>query len=129
LAHPPVISIIDDDGSVRTATYNLVRTLGYVVHTFESAGAFLQSPHLHDTSCVIADIQMPVMTGLELQAHLVADGYRLPFIFITAFATENARMQALKAGASCFLTKPFTGEALINCLDAALHGHGEKTSG
>ena len=129
MSNPPVISIIDDDVSVRAATYNLVRSLGYVVHTFASAEEFLQSPHLHDTSCVIADIQMPVMTGLELQAHLVADGYRLPFIFITAFATENARMQALKAGASCFLTKPFTGEALINCLDAALHGHGEKTSG
>ena len=68
---------------------------------------------------------MPAMSGLELQAHLLAEGYRVPFIFITAFSAENARAQALKAGASCFLTKPFTGEALINCLDTALREHGE----
>ena len=120
MSNPPVISIIDDDGSVRAATDNLVRSLGYVVHTFASAGEFLHSPHLNETSCVIADVQMPVMTGLELQAHLLAGGYRVPFIFITAFATEDTRAQALKAGASCFLTKPFTGEALIDCLDIAL---------
>ena len=92
MSNPPVISIIDDDGSVRAATCNLVRSLGYVVHTFASAGEFLRSPHLHDTSCVIADVQMPVMSGLELQAHLLADGYRMPFIFITAFSSrERAR--------------------------------------
>ena len=125
MVNPPVISIIDDDGSVRTATYNLVRTLGYVVHTFESAGEFLRSPHLNDTSCVIADVQMPAMSGLELQAHLLAEGYRVPFIFITAFSAENARAQALRAGASCFLTKPFTGEALISCLEIALCEHGD----
>lgn len=128
MSNPPVISIIDDDGSVRAATYNLVRSLGYVVHTFASAGEFLRSPYLHDTSCVIADVQMPTMSGLELQAHLLADGYRMPFIFITAFSGENARARALKAGASCFLTKPFAEEALIDCLDAALQEHGEGTS-
>ena len=89
MSNPPVISIIDDDGSVRAATYNLVRSLGYVVHTFASAEEFLRSPHLDDTSCVIADVQMPAMSGLELQAHLLAQGYRLPFIFITAFAVET----------------------------------------
>jgi FixJ family two-component response regulator len=68
---------------------------------------------------------MPAMSGLELHAHLVAEGYRMPFIFITAFSTDSARERALKAGASCFLTKPFTGEALINCLDIALRDHGE----
>lgn len=128
MPNPPVISIIDDDGSVRAATYNLVRSLGYVVHTFASAGEFLRSPHLNDTSCVITDVQMPVMSGLELQAHLLAEGSRVPFIFITAFSAEDARAQALKAGARCFLTKPFTGEALINCLDVALRGHGEGMS-
>jgi FixJ family two-component response regulator len=128
LANPPVISIIDDDGSVRAATYNLVRSLGYVVHAFASAGEFLRSPHLHETSCVIADVQMPTMSGPELQAHLLAEGYRVPFIFITAFSAEKARARAMKAGASCFLTKPFTGEALINCLDAALQEHGEGRS-
>jgi FixJ family two-component response regulator len=128
LSNPPVISIIDDDGSVRAATYNLVRSLGHIVHTFASAEEFLRSPHLNDTSCVIADVQMPTMSGLELQAHLLAEGNRVPFIFITAFAVENARARALKAGATCFLTKPFAGEALINCLDAALQEHGDGRS-
>jgi FixJ family two-component response regulator len=128
LSNPPVISIVDDDRSVRAATYNLVRSLGYTVHTFASAEEFLRSPHLKDTSCVIADVQMPAMSGVELQSHLLAKGRRVPFIFITAFAVESARRQALKAGATCFLTKPFDGEALIKCLDAALEGHGEGTS-
>ena len=128
MSNPPVISIVDDDRSVRAATYNLVRSLGYTVHTFASAEEFLRSPHLKDTSCVIADVQMPAMSGVELQAHLLAKGRRVPFIFITAFAVESARRQALKAGATCFLTKPFDGEALIKCLDAALEGHGEGTS-
>ena len=128
MSNPPVISIIDDDGSVRAATGNLVRSLGYVVHAFASAGEFLRSPHLNDTSCVIADVQMPAMSGLELQARLLAEGYRVPFIFITAFSADNVRAQALKAGASCFLTKPFTGEALINCLDVALRERHEENS-
>jgi len=71
---------------------------------------------------------MPTMSGLELQAHLLAEGYRVPFIFITAFSGENARARALKAGASCFLTKPFAEDALINCLDTALEEHGAGTS-
>jgi FixJ family two-component response regulator len=128
LSNPPVISIIDDDGSVRAATYNLVRSLGYIVHTFASAEEFLRSPHLNDTSCVIADVRMPAMSGVELQAHLLATGHRVPFIFITAFFVESARARALKAGATCFLTKPFDGEALVKCLDDALQGHGEGTS-
>ena len=70
---------------------NLVRSLGYVVHTFASAEEFLRSPHLNDTSCVIADVRMPAMSGLELQAHLLAQGHRLPFIFITAFSVESDR--------------------------------------
>jgi FixJ family two-component response regulator len=69
---------------------------------------------------------MPTMSGVELQASLLAQGNRVPFIFITAFPVESARARALKAGATCFLTKPFGGEALIKCLDAALEGHGER---
>jgi FixJ family two-component response regulator len=122
LSSPPIVSIVDDDSSVRAATDNLVRSLGYVVHTFASAEEFLASPHLNDTSCVIADVQMPAMSGLELQACLLAQGCRVPFIFITAFALEDARVRALKAGAICFLAKPFSGEALINCLETALQG-------
>jgi FixJ family two-component response regulator len=128
LAKLPVISIIDDDGSVRAATDNLVRSLGYSVHTFASAEEFLRSAHLNGTSCVIADVQMPAMSGIELQAHLLARGHRVPFIFITAFPLESLRARALKAGAIGFLTKPFDGGELIRCLDAALKGHGGGAS-
>jgi FixJ family two-component response regulator len=124
LSNPPVISIIDDDGSVRAATYNLVRSLGYIAHAFASAEEFLGSPILNDTSCVITDVQMPTMSGLELQAHLLAEGYSVPIIFITGFAVANARVRALRAGAICFLAKPFAREALINCLDAAVQWDG-----
>ena len=127
MSNPPVISIIDDDGSVRAATHNLVRSLGYIVHAFASAEEFLRSSQLSDTSCMIADVRMPTMSGVELQAHLLAHGHSLPFIFITAFAVESDRARALKAGAICFLTKPFDGEALIECLDAALEGKGAAT--
>lgn len=120
MSKPPVIAVVDDDGSVRAATCNLVRSLGYIVHAFASAEEFLQSPHLNETSCVIADVQMPAMSGLELQSYLISKGYGLPFIFITAFSVETARVSAMKAGAIAFLTKPFAGEALIDCLDAAL---------
>lgn len=120
MSNPPVISIIDDDGSVRAATGNLVRSLGYIVHTFASAEDFLRSPQLHKTSCVITDVRMPAMSGLDLQAHLLAEGPRLPFIFVTAFSVESDRDRALKAGATCFLSKPFDGEVLVECLEAAL---------
>jgi FixJ family two-component response regulator len=127
VSNPPVISIIDDDGSVRAATHNLVRSLGYAVHTFASPEEFLRSSQLGDTSCVIADVRMPSMSGLELQAHLLARGLSLPFIFITAFSIESDRVRALKAGAICYLTKPFDGEALIGCLDTALERKGAAT--
>jgi FixJ family two-component response regulator len=125
-----VISIVDDDASVRTATQNLVRSLGYTVHIFPSAEAFLQSEQLKDTSCVIADVQMPAMSGVELQSHLRAQGYRVPFIFISAFPEQNVRERALKGGAICFLTKPFDGSVLIEHLHTALEQHrGESNKG
>ena len=116
----PVISIIDDDPSVRAATYNLVRSFGYVVHTFESAEAFLQSPQLAETSCAIVDVRMPAMSGLDMQAHLRAHGNGVPLIFITAVPDTGARTRAFAAGASGFLTKPFDKDALIGCIDNAL---------
>ncbi len=118
-----VISIIDDDASVRAATNNLLRSHGYIVHTFASAEEFLQSTHLNDTSCVIADVQMPAMSGLDLLILLRTQGYRAPFIFITAFPDESVRARAMKAGAICFLGKPFAGPILIKCLDTALEAH------
>jgi len=118
-----VISVIDDDASVRAATSKFLRSHGYTVQAFSSPEHFLQSARLNDTSCVIADVQMPGMSGLELQTMMRAHGYRVPFIFITAFPNEMSRAQALKAGATCFLSKPFAGPTLINCLGAALEGH------
>jgi FixJ family two-component response regulator len=124
LTTPSVISIIDDDASVRTATENLLKSYGYTVRTFASAGEFLQSAQLNDTSCVIADVQMPVMSGPELMAVIRGKGDLVPFIFITAFPDEGVRTQALDAGAICFLAKPFAGPSLINCLVTALGDRG-----
>jgi len=118
-----VISVIDDDASVRAATNNLLSSHGYVAHTFASAEEFLRSAHLNDTSCVIADVQMPVMSGVELLTTMRTQGYRVPFIFITAFRDEGVRARALKAGAIGFLAKPFAGPTLINCLETALDRH------
>jgi FixJ family two-component response regulator len=115
-----VIAIIDDDASVRTATNRLVRSLGYVALTFSSAADFLRSPHMNDTACVIADVQMPGMSGVELQSHLSAQGCSVPMILITAYPEESVRSRAMKAGAVCFLSKPFDGPVLIECIALAL---------
>ena len=122
-----VISIIDDDASVRVATHRLVRSLGHVAHTFASADDFLRSSQLNDTSCVIADVHMPGMSGIELQNLLKTQGHRLPIIFITAFPEESVRAQALEAGAACFLSKPFDAQTLIKYLDAAVQSQGGQT--
>jgi FixJ family two-component response regulator len=122
LSAPTVISVIDDDASVRVATNNLLMSRGYVVHTFASAEEFLGSIHLEETSCVIADVQMAAMSGLDLLTSLRTRGYQAPFIFITAFPDEGVRARAMKAGATCFLAKPFAAPKLIKCLDAALRG-------
>jgi FixJ family two-component response regulator len=117
-----VISVVDDDASVRAATSKFLRSHGYTVQAYSSAEHFLQSGGLNDTSCVIADLQMPGMSGLELLTMIRAQGYGAPFIFITAFPDETTRARALQAGAICFLSKPFAGPTLINCLGVALEG-------
>jgi FixJ family two-component response regulator len=116
-----VISVIDDDASVRAATDNLLSAHGYMVHTFASAQDFLRSAHLADTLCVIADVQMPVMSGLDLLTQMRIRGNDVPFIFITAFPDESVRARALKAGAICFLAKPFAGPVLIDGIERALN--------
>jgi FixJ family two-component response regulator len=123
----PVISIVDDDESVREATKGLVRSLGYAAATFASAEDFLQSDRLHDTSCLISDLQMPGLSGVELQDRLTAAGHRMPIIFVTAFPEERLRLRALAAGACGFLSKPFSDESLIGCLDAALKRYGGES--
>jgi FixJ family two-component response regulator len=120
----PTIAVIDDDASVRVGTENLLSSLGYNVETFPSAGEFLRSGLRDDISCVIADVRMPGMSGIELLSLLITQGRRLPFIFITAFSDEAVQAEALSAGAICLLTKPFDKATLVRCLDAALADHG-----
>jgi len=116
----PVISIIDDDESMRHGTMRLVRSLGFVAHAFPSAHAFLKSEQLTKTACLISDVQMPEMSGIQLQDALRARGLNIPVIFITAFHDDKVRAQALGRGATCFLSKPFDGETLSRCIKAAL---------
>ena len=116
----PLISIVDDDASVRTATARLLRALGFSTHAFASAQEFLLSPRLHETSCLIADVEMPGMSGVELQEHLIAQGHRTPIIFITAFPEDRIRERAMRAGAVDFLSKPFDEPRLLECVERAL---------
>lgn len=118
-----MISIVDDDESVREATKGLVRSLGYATVTFSSAEEYLRSDRVRDTSCLITDVQMPGMTGVELQDRLIASGKRTPVIFVTAFPEDNIRARVLEAGAFGYLSKPFNDECLIECLDEALKGN------
>ena len=119
----PLISIIDDDVSVRSGLSDFICSIGYTADAFDSAEAFLESAQIHSTWCVIADVCMAAMSGVQLQHHLRNQGYRVPFIFITAVPDENMRRHALDDGAVCFLTKPLDGDALINCLSTALEEH------
>ena len=116
----PLVSIVDDDESVRTAMSSLVRSLGYEACVFASAEAFLASPRLQDTACLIADIQMPGMSGLDLQSALHARRRHIPIIFITAFPEERIRKRAEAAGAVGFFSKPVDGHVIIGCLESAL---------
>lgn len=126
LTKAPVVSIVDDNESVRIATTKLVRLHGFTAHGFASAEEFLRSPHVTDTSCLITDMRMPGMSGVDLQSELIAQGRQMPIIFITAFLEERSRARALEAGAAGFLTKPFDGRTLIECLHKALKEHGER---
>jgi FixJ family two-component response regulator len=115
-----VVMIVDDDDSVRRAARRLIRSFGFAVDTFPSAENFLASGRLDETACLVLDVHMPGLSGLELQARLNAMGYHLPIVFITAFAEENARTQALKAGAYAYLVKPFEEDDLLDCINRAL---------
>ena len=120
LSKVPVIAIVDDDDSFRRATTSFVRSLGYGTAAFDSAEAFLKSDRVSEADCLITDVQMPGMTGIELQGRLIADGHQVPVIFITAFPEMRARAQALASGAIGFLAKPFNDQNLITCLNQAL---------
>src|SRR5258707_14236873 len=115
-----VVSIVDDDDLMRGALQGLLKAVGLPARAFASAEEFLESGQQHDTACLIADIRMSGMSGLELQAKLNAERLRIPTIFITAHGDERLRMQALRAGAVEFLSKPFDDEVLLESVRAAL---------
>ena len=121
MSNSEIISIIDDDASARVATDRLVRSLGWRARTFASGEEFLQSPQLEETRCLVSDVQMPRVDGLELQRRLIAQGHRIPIIFMTAFPTDPVRARAMAAGAVCFLTKPFDASTLSEGIKTALH--------
>jgi len=120
----PVISIIDDDPSVREGTMDLLNAMGFAAEAFERANDFLSSDRLHSTSCLIADVQMPGMTGMELHDRLVGSGNLIPTILITAFPNDRDRTRALKSGVRCYLTKPFDESELLACIQEALKTEG-----
>ncbi|HXB23079.1 MAG TPA: response regulator [Candidatus Solibacter sp.] len=115
-----LVAIVDDDDSIRSALQGLLKVVGLPARAFASAEEFLQSGQQNLTACLIADIRMPGMSGLELQARLNAEQCKIPTIFITAHGDAKMRMQALRAGAVEFLAKPFDDEALLESVRAAL---------
>ena len=114
-----MISIVDDDESVRESTKTLVRSFGYNAWAFASAEEFLNSD-LAATKCLILDVHMKGLSGIDLQQRLIAEGRRTPIIFMTAFPDERIRRDALDAGAIAFLSKPFSDDKLSSCIDSAL---------
>jgi FixJ family two-component response regulator len=120
MSEVPLISIVDDDALAREGIRQLVESLGYRAVTFSLAEHFLESSVIAETGCLITDLQMPGLNGLELQEALQSQGLQTPTILITAYANEKHRSRALDAGALGFLSKPFNEESLIKCLTAAI---------
>lgn len=114
------VAVVDDDESVRQATSRLVRSLGWEVRLFSSAASFLSSGSAAHVACVISDVQMPGMTGLEMHRRLTEAHIRVPVIFITAFCTEAIRKQAMEGGALSLLCKPVDGTAIQACLEQVM---------
>jgi len=125
-----LVSVVEDDRFFRESMRRLMRSLGYSVAAFPSATDFLASPRLAETACLIADVNMPGMTGLELHRRLIEVGYAIPTILVTAYPAEEVRARALKDGVVCYLRKPVDHEHLLRCVRAALHSGdgGEENS-
>jgi FixJ family two-component response regulator len=115
-----LVAIVDDDESVRSAVHGVLRSVGLKAQTFSSAEEFLASGKADLVGCLVTDVQMPGMTGLELQARLAEDDHRIPVIFITAYGNASMRAQAMRAGAVEFLGKPFDDDILLESVRAAL---------
>jgi FixJ family two-component response regulator len=120
LSETALISIVDDDEFVREALRGLLRSLGFTIEAFPSAQDFLESVRLRETSCLIADVHMPAMTGLELYGRLVESGHAIPTILITAYPDDSMRARALNNGVTCYLSKPFEEDDLLRCVRSAL---------
>jgi FixJ family two-component response regulator len=125
-----LVSVVEDDQYFRESLRRLMRSLGYSVEAFPSAADFLASPRLVETACLIADVHMPAMTGLELHRRLIDAGYAIPTILVTAYPDDDVRARALKDGVVCYLRKPVDEKHLMRCLRAALHSDepGEENS-
>jgi FixJ family two-component response regulator len=116
----PLMAIVDDDDALRTSLDNLLRSVGFRAHGFSSAEAFLRSDRARETACLILDIRMPGMNGLELQRQMIAADWQIPIIFITSHVDDEARAQGLDAGAVAFLYKPCREDDLLQAIDVAL---------
>jgi FixJ family two-component response regulator len=115
-----LVSVVEDDQFFRESMKRLMRSLGYAVEAFPSAVDFLASPRLVETACLIADVQMPGMTGAELHRHLIDSGFTIPTILVTAYHDDDARVRALNDGVVCYLRKPVDEKDLLRCLCAAI---------
>ena len=122
-----LISVVDDDESVRRTTTRLIESFGFRATAFESAESLLSSGQLNDTSCLVVDVQMPGMNGLQLQSYLAACGCGIPIIFITAYNDRESRLRAMQAGAVAFLGKPFSDEHLLQTIRSALRQDKHRT--
>jgi FixJ family two-component response regulator len=118
-----LVSVVEDDQFFRESMTRLLRSLSYRVEAFASAADFLASPRLAETACLIADVNMPVMTGVELHRHLMGSGAAIPTILVTAYADDDVESRALKDGVICYLRKPMDEKLLKRCLLAALSHH------
>lgn len=121
-----IVSIVDDDESLRRSLRNLLGSVGFRVETFASAEAFLESTHQERTGCLVLDLRMPGMDGLDLLRHLSGTGARIPAVILTAHGDDEARQRSLQAGAVAFLSKPFNGDALLDAVRTALEGRGGR---
>jgi FixJ family two-component response regulator len=115
-----LVSVVEDDRYFRESMRRLMRSLGYPVEVFSSAADFLASPRRVETSCLICDVQMPAMSGIDLHRHLIKVGYAIPTILVTAYPNDVDRARALNNGVVCYLSKPIDETLLIRCLRGAL---------
>lgn len=129
LQNSSLISMVDDDPSFRDSMRRLMKSLGYKVEVFPSAADFLASPRLLETACLITDVHMPAMTGVELHRHLLDSGRTIPTILVTAYPDEAVQARALSDGVVCYLPKPIDEHRLMRCLRSALERAGQTSDG